>query len=272
MNDYKVASIKGKRDYMEDTWYYNKKNGITIAFICDGHGGDTISKLTREKLANLLFNNVSNCASNYQIAVNIRNTIIQYSETLKNITSGSTLTGILKTNSTVFIYNIGDSRTCIKLGPNTIVYMLNPIFNFMGDFDYMSNIVYNETNFFSTIDHDTDNVNERNRVLASGGTIKNDRVNNILAVTRALGDTDIGPGVSAVPDVWWIKKQHLKGPILMFSDGIYEPGKEDYKLKEHFTNERIYNIAITKGLDTLIQYVNSHKSEDNMTALMVMNN
>ena len=272
MNDaFIVETSQGNRDYMEDTWYYKKKNEIVVAFVCDGHGGDKISKMTANKLGELLFYSISQCSfqSNYQMGVKIRNTIVKYAEELRNIQSGSTLTGIVSTKKAVYVYNIGDSRTCIKLKPHSIVYFLNPIFNFKGDFDYMTNVIYSETDFFATIDHDTDNEKEVHRVLATGGFIYNERVNDILAVTRALGDTDIGPGVSAVPDIFWFNKEALNGPVVMFSDGIYEPGKIDKKLSKIFSNEYIYNLAVTQGPKKVMDHAKEYKTMDNLTVLIV---
>jgi serine/threonine protein phosphatase PrpC len=54
-----IKSIQGKRDYMEDRYNYLERNGLIIAFVCDGHGGHTVAEITSKNLGPVLYNTVS---------------------------------------------------------------------------------------------------------------------------------------------------------------------------------------------------------------------
>ncbi len=94
-----------------------------------------------------------------------------------------------------------------------------------------------------------------------------DRLNGILSVTRALGDSDIGDGLSFVPDVYWFKKSLLDGPILMYSDGIYE--LERYQKEIPFNTSFLYDYANKNGANELVNYAFQNGSEDNLTVLLL---
>jgi hypothetical protein len=78
--------------------------------------------------------------------------------------SGSTLTGIVVDKTTVFIFNIGDSRTSFGINKEAI-YFLNPVFNTIGIFQDELNVIiikirgklflYSDHNTFSEIEKKT---------------------------------------------------------------------------------------------------------------------
>ena len=253
---------------MEDKYIYFKEKNITIAMVCDGHGGYIASLKTCNALPKLLFKALNNIKrTNIRHAQIIRKVIIDWSEQIKHYKSGSTLTGIVIKNDIVYIFNVGDSRTCLKLKPKSIIYNLDPTFDSKGNF--IDNLVVNfsESQFFCTKDHDATNNIEKERIKSAGGKIVGDRLNGILSVTRSLGDADIGTGLIAVPDIFWTKKELINGPILMYSDGIYEPLRS--KTKNNFNNDYLYELAVSKGAEALVNYALENNSQDNLTALLV---
>jgi serine/threonine protein phosphatase PrpC len=272
-----VKSIKGKRPYMEDRYAYFEENGIIIAFICDGHGGyitaeNTVNKLTPMLYKNLLLYSKTQHITNINIALIIRRTINLWGENVKKTDSGSTLTGFVCMNNNVFIFNIGDSRTCVWLKPDTFIYRLRSIFDNNGEFIDKVIVDYTHSPFFVTEDHDPLNKEDVIRVYNSGGKIYENRLNGILSVTRALGDNGIGKGLTFIPDVYWFKKSNVLGPIIMYSDGIYEPGKfmtPDKKDANNFSNKFLYFIGMKKGADNLVRYSYNNGSEDNLTAMVI---
>jgi len=261
-------SIKGGREYMEDRYVYYEENNIIICMICDGHGGYLTSSKTTMELPYLLYNAVVNInKSNIYTASEIRNVINDWATKMKPMKDGSTLTGIIVIKDYTFIFNIGDSRTCIKLQPKSVVYTLQPTFDDKGEFINKLIVDYNELTFFCTKDHDSNNFIEQVRIKSAGGKIINNRLNGILSLTRALGDNDIGLGICAVPDIYWVKNDNIDGNILMYSDGIYEPEKNH--VETNFSDIYLYTIAEKEGIDALVKYALDNKSEDNITAVLI---
>eukprot|EP00494_Astrolonche_serrata_P032883 UN33152 len=58
-----------------------------------------------------------------------------------------------------------------------------------------------------TRDHKPYHTDEFNRIVKAGGMVEKQRVNGLLAVSRALGDLTIKPAVSVVPTTqrWFIE-------------------------------------------------------------------
>lgn len=266
-----VKSIQGKRDYMEDRYAYLERNGIIIAMVCDGHGGDKIADLTAQELPKKLLAVLSKITgTNVAHAAAIRDTIIDWGSQVFKIKSGSTLTGIAVKNGIVYVYNVGDSRTCFKLIPNTFVYHLVPTFDSNGDFNVEKIIInYSQQQFFCTVDHDPDSKVEQTRIKNAGGRIVGERLNGILSVTRALGDADVGNGISAIPDVYWTNQSNIISPVFMYSDGIYEPQRYAKNGEQKFDNRYLHYLATMFGSEVVVKYAYDNGSDDNITALVV---
>ena len=263
-----VKSIKGRREYMEDRYAYIEENGIIVAMVCDGHGGYEVAKETCLALPKLIHAALFiTSGTNVKHAKIIRDIIIKWGEKMRNEYSGSTLTGVAIKDDTVYIYNIGDSRTCMGLTPGTFVYKLAPKFNSIGEFVEYTHIDFERLAFYCTNDHDSENHFEHNRVLSKGGNISENRLNGILSVTRALGDRDVGIGISYIPDIMWIKKSHVRDPIVMYSDGIYE--LQRYGTTANFNDDFLYYLGATKGAETLVDYAYNNGSDDNLTAFVI---
>lgn len=263
-----VKSIQGKREYMEDRYAYMEKNNITVAMVCDGHGGFHAAAATIKNLPHMIYNALLQPRNtNVKYAEAIRVVIMDWGKEIKGYHSGSTLTGIAIKDDIVYIYNVGDSRTCMQVKPTGFIYTLTPIFNDIGEFVERIHINYIQPQFFCTIDHDGELTTEAKRVNNAGGKIVNKRLNGILSVTRALGDTDVGPGLSSVPDVSWVKRSVVNGPILMYSDGIYEPQR--YGKEEAFNDRYLYYLATKFNSEVLVNYAYNNGSDDNLTALLI---
>ena len=262
-----VKSIQGKRDYMEDRYAYIKDH-ITVAMVCDGHGGYQVAAKTANELPGLLLNGLKTFqGSNLQNALKIRDIVRGWGDALIRARSGSTLTGIVAKDDTVYFYNVGDSRSCTVVDPNVNIYMLQPQFDDEGELSKRIYVDFTTTKFFCTVDHDHTQPSEVERVKKCGGSISSERLNGILSVTRALGDGDVGPGVCSVPDVYWVKRSAIRGPILMYSDGLYEPHR--YNPKVNFKDDNLYNICLRRGCGDVVKYAYDNGSDDNITAMLV---
>jgi serine/threonine protein phosphatase PrpC len=257
-----ASSFKGRRDYMEDTASHISNGNTSIALVCDGHGGDSMSKKCSKELPVYLLQAKS--VDPIQKALEIRKIIVDFGNATKRTKSGTTLSGILDDGEHVFVYNVGDSRTSIHMKN------VAEVFHLKSEFDknnVCKSIVSKfNTSFFTTIDHDATLKDEQVRIAGSGGVLVGDRLNGILNVTRTLGDNGVGPGLCHVPDVFWMKKSNICGPVLLYTDGIYETIKGDKSTeKKHL----IYHMAEKHGAEALVANAYNSGSTDNLTALLV---
>lgn len=263
-----IKSIQGKREYMEDRHAFLKEKNIMIALICDGHGGHQVADDTSRELPLLILHALqTTTGTNVKHAEAIRNTIIEWGSKVHKRQSGSTLTGIAVKNDIVYIFNIGDSHTCMKLLPGSFTYMLAPLFDQTGKYLDRIRVDYMQKQFFCTGDHDSSSPIEVDRVRDAGGRIADNRLNGILSVTRALGDGDIGPGISFIPDIYWTKKTLIDGPIVMYSDGVYE--LQRYTTTHDFSDKYLYERAKNFDSANIVQYAYDNGSDDNLTAMVV---
>jgi len=72
-----------------------------------------------------------------------------------------------------------------------------------------------------TTDHTPTREDELRRIEASGGNVLNGRVNGMLAVSRALGDRELKPFVSAEPDIQEIDLTDTDDVLILASDGLW---------------------------------------------------
>jgi serine/threonine protein phosphatase PrpC len=257
-----ASSFKGRREYMEDTASHISKDGISVALVCDGHGGDSMSKRCSKELPVYLLQAKSK--DSIQKALEIRQIIVNFGNATKRTKSGTTVTGILDDGDFLYIFNVGDSRTSVHMKNVGEVFHLKSEFD--GNNVCRSIVSKFNTGFFTTIDHDASLKDEQVRIAGTEGVLVGDRLNGILNVTRTLGDNGIGPGLCHVPDVFWIAKKDIMNPVVMYSDGIYEPIKGDQSdEKKHL----IYHIAEKHGAEALVANAYNSGSSDNLTAIVM---
>lgn len=259
-----ATSIKGRREYMEDSASFIEHNGRSVVVVCDGHGGDSMSKKCSKELPVILVQ-TKPLENPIQTATDIRRSIMEFGEASKRTKSGTTVTGVVDDNEWIYIFNIGDSRTSVHLIPDGKVYHLKPVFGDGGKIEKSVVILYH-TPFFTTADHDSNHEDEASRIELSSGILMGDRLNGILNVTRTLGDNGVGPGLDYTPDIYWIKRSDIVGPIFMYTDGVYETFKDDRSIeKKHM----LYHMAEKWNTENLVQHMVNEGSSDNITAVLV---
>ena len=115
---------------------------------------------------------------------------------------------------------------------------------------------------FTTEDHKPNNTLERERIEAGGGTVRANRVNGMLAVSRALGDFEMKKDVnrdqtkqlvSAEADVTAQERDPNDNFILICCDGVYDV-QTNFQLVK-FINDRLPSKYHLKDLmEELINY------------------
>tara|TARA_R110001599_G_scaffold353841_1_gene599806 strand:+ start:16650 stop:17810 length:1161 start_codon:yes stop_codon:yes gene_type:complete len=116
-------------------------------------------------------------------------------------------------------------------------------------------------------DHKPDETNEKKRVEAAGGTVTKEandvyRVGRSLAISRAIGDTELAPAVIPTAFVYGPFKMKIGGYYIMASDGIFDV----------MSNIEIFNrLKIAKNIDQelkdLTEISRDRKSHDDMSLL-----
>lgn len=128
-----------------------------------------------------------------------------------------------------------------------------------------------------TVDHKPTDFHEQQRILAAGGAIENDRVDGLLAVSRAFGDTFLKSNsrvsaeeqkVSAVPDVFVVENVGGDDMVLLICDGVYEQStnKQAVDLLKKFLLQTPQDPARALGRMFGTQVL---RSGDNMTSILV---
>ncbi|SPQ96553.1 PPM-type phosphatase domain-containing protein [Plasmodiophora brassicae] len=124
-----------------------------------------------------------------------------------------------------------------------------------------------------SMDHKPSLASEVARVKDAGGFIAGNRVNGVLAVSRALGDHVLKPSVSAVPH---ITRHVLTGDdrfVIAACDGIWDVMTDDDAAL--FVNDQLAAAAPTEGnpagraASALVTRAFEKQSMDNLTAIVI---
>ncbi|TGZ69906.1 hypothetical protein CRM22_003475 [Opisthorchis felineus] len=135
---------------------------------------------------------------------------------------GSTASTVLIVNNTMYIANLGDSK--VVLG--RMVRDLHPVSSDNGDSNKSEEShsgSYSLTAVCLTRDHNPMDYEERQRIQASGASVQNGRVNNILEVSRSFGDYQFKKqGVTCIPDVKKCQLTPNDRFLLIACDGLWK--------------------------------------------------
>lgn len=241
-----IYSTRGNKDKMEDVYVINNEDGIFLAGIFDGHGGDEIAiylskniKSVKDIIGNptyLDYNKIN------KFFINMDKDILKL---YPNTNSGSTCTLVIIVNDHILFINLGDSTS----------------------------IYFNSKIYYKTKPHRPNKNVETNRILLSNNFITNNngtyRINNSLAVSRSFGDykykfiggkyNGVISASSIIPSISILNKIN-KSKIIMGSDGLFDfIDDEDILFYRKKTNYpvNIINKAIKYG------------SKDNIMLIMI---
>jgi len=194
----------GLRNHMEDTIaiQFDKERRLLISCVFDGHGGDQCSRYLQHnfiplflKYMSIMNGSIKNaiCESLYHIHKCIIDNYLTE--------SGSTVNVLIIDYGSGLFYcaNIGDSRIIATRGTNK------------GTRDVIQ----------ISIDHKPMDKDEYKRIIQSGGYVKDNRVNGILAMSRAIGDYNINMYLSHRPDIYIGRIDSIEF-FIQGSDGLFD--------------------------------------------------
>jgi len=283
---YHSYSSRNKRSYQEDCFFIkdNFKNNpinlydysdtdnftkldISLFGVFDGHGGSDISLFLNNELPKYFYKkNI--------ITDNIPKPTIKYSNyiftTFKDIHDKLNKTNINSNSqgSTVcicFIYTCRD-KLCITS-------------SWIGDSRAIACNQYLIAESL-TLDHKPNNILEKYRIEAAGGSITNyigdvPRINGVLAVSRSFGDSDQSPYVTSRPDI--IHRFCNYKFIIVATDGLWDVMNNqdvvDFILEYIFKNSINIVKTTSEDIDTNIAYLLCNKaielgSNDNISIII----
>lgn len=264
-------TIGNVKENNEDTFYFNIDKNFTSVFVFDGHGGKDVSEYLQYNFEKIFIDNLIKDFKWPGIEQKITDLFVNLDKKIKNnkelnsFEVGSTVSGFILTDNKIIFINLGDSKT----------------------------LFYNNVSYFFTIDHTPSNEDEKSRILQTS-KIQNKRINNIINVSRALGDFRfkknknklINP-ISNFPDIKIIDiTNETSFFIIVATDGltimnekiIYLVStrlKEMNKINEiptstenNFTNSTIDNKNIK--LKIVSDLINESNKYDNITVILYL--
>lgn len=270
-----VGRTRGKRPYMEDvdcgfdSVEIADNNTISLYCVFDGHGGKDCAEYAAEhvpaKLFSYLRHNKQCTEAMFRAFVDVDREFLESSYAYSN--SGSTANAILyhRAINTFVIANIGDARAV--LCRRTVALDLS-------------------------VDRKATNAEEIARIAKEGGFVSNGRVQGVLAVARAMGDTSLKesshkPILVADPELSCFSP--IKGDefVVIASDGLWDvmPSQavvdavreklveEDilpFDPEKAIEASKISEVLSRIGNQIAVYAVNDMNSGDNVTVMVVL--
>ena len=229
-------------EYMEDitlaiTNYTNKKSRNLFA-VFDGHGGTTTAEICKEHLPHLF----QKCLKDNPINIeqNFKTTFKKIDDKTTHCTSlGNTATVVFIENNFIYCANVGDSK-CLLISADAYTQL--------------------------SYDDKCNDANEMKRIQKEGGVVDEDeRLNGVLAVSRAIGDHDLKhKGLISVPH---FNKKILSAKdkfCVIASDGIWDEVSNDkaFDIAKECDNAKTY---AKKLMETAIK----NGSSDNISVIVI---
>ena len=228
-------------DYMEDCALsincFNKESYRHLFCIFDGHGGNVTAKLCVKKFPEIFRKCLLESPFDYEMALKKSFYLMdQEIEKIKTTEVGNTATIVFINNRLLYCANVGDS-SCALIG---------------------------KTNEFITTEDKCTNKNEMKRIEKEGGTIIDDRLGGILAVSRGLGDFDLkSKGLTCEPHITKKLIDHNINYCVLASDGVWDVLSPDEVAKITQTHK------IDEMAKKIVETAMDRGSEDNISCIVV---
>jgi len=249
-----IAHVQGRRREMEDTHLVDEityeKDGEThkaeVFAIFDGHGGDIAANFSAAHLSSYLKKHLETQESPWNA---FKLALVNLSDDFcaKYRGSGCTATIAVKMGEELWVINVGDSRTLIDNGGEAIQ---------------------------ATEDAEPDCEEYKVGVLERGGMVRTvygvARVNGMLAVARAIGDKNVGPGMTARPRItrYDLKELSSSAHLILACDGLFEvaTSRQVVNRAHRLLQEGMAPEQVAKDL---IETAYKAGSMDNISAMVV---
>ena len=266
---YVSNQIQGWRQAQEDVIIIGELyHRCSFFAIADGHAGCDAAIFLKDNLKKNLADLPSIRAiyankhiENKQIEEEIKSLFDEIDRRMwkEGITGGTTVNVVIVTDEKLIFVNVGDTKS-ILVRNNEVVFESN--------------------------DHKPENQKEQDRIISTGGFIKNGRINAKLNVSRAFGDFRLKMNktplsvyafeqhqhdqpVIVTPDVKVLKRTERDSFIAIGCDGIFDV--VSVTQLSQMTRERIGVHDSTEKLSSeIIHTAIAKNSKDNLTGKLIM--
>eukprot|EP01104_Vermistella_antarctica_P009171 TRINITY_DN2337_c1_g1_i1.p1 TRINITY_DN2337_c1_g1~~TRINITY_DN2337_c1_g1_i1.p1 ORF type:complete len:1059 (-),score=167.30 TRINITY_DN2337_c1_g1_i1:1624-4800(-) len=259
------SQTQGRRQEQQDTVSVStlvvEGKPIMYMGIFDGHSGFTAAKFAASYLhlvlADLLKTTTDVEAALIQTFERVHSSIREY-----GVGDGTTAVVSVVIDQTLFVANAGDCRTLLVTNADS------------RDEGVRSFIQ-------ASRDHKPYADDERARIVEAGGFVsENKRANGVLALSRALGDTEFEPVISHVPEITKFElNDDTSYALIMSCDGIYDVMSNEAAFRHALASEcpmggasqltdAAYNLGSTDNLSTIVLRIDSKANSILQTSLI----
>ena len=206
--------------------------------IFDGHGGNDVVKYIKDRVPQIIKDNLSNFFPIEQCFTNTFNKIDEELKFYDSEYTGSTATLVVIQDNKIYCGNVGDSRAYI---------------------------IYDSHIKQITEDHKCSIPEEAERIIRAGGKITKNRVQGQLVLSRSLGDLYCKKfGVSNVPYISVNKIEYNVKYVVIASDGVWDVVDENSVL-----NMSKMNKNAEKFCKDLVKLAIEKETKDNVSCIVI---
>ena len=248
-----ISGMQGFRKDMEDTNIVTALDQDHSLFaVFDGHCGDAAAKFAEQHFVQTLMNSKEwllyiATKSPVHLTEALTQCFLKVDADMKNDPSiemsGCTAVVVLITPTLIVCANAGDSRAVMSKHGEAVAL---------------------------SHDHKPDNPDETARILANGGYVQHNRVNGVLAVSRAFGDFELKPYVSCLPD-FQIQQRNpgVNDFIIIACDGMWDvfSNKDAINEVRAIIYEGETDIALIA--EEMVDLALNKGSNDNISAIII---
>jgi serine/threonine protein phosphatase PrpC len=246
----------GTREYMEDmiSTDCNLPFGFSYYGVFDGHGGSQVSTYLKIHMKETIKTHLLEAALDQSKDIDVPQILYKSIEkTVDDIpyqistNTGSTAIIILRRRDMVWVANVGDSRAVMNSGHNVIDL---------------------------TNDHKPMRPDEYRRITLLGGTVKKaflgdvDRVNGVLALSRAIGDFSLSPHVTWKPEISTNRLHDKNHYIFAATDGVWDVLSSQETVE--IINKKLMNNDWKDIGNSIVSQARSRNSGDNIACILIV--
>lgn len=273
-----IYTDKGSRDHFEDRYVVARVPGSMephgrhhhVYGVFDGHSGEELAEFSSQHLTSTLTEAIRDVrernarglhthCSDKDIVHALKDTVQKLDTAARNempkSSAGTTACIVYMTPTSIITLNVGDSRAILRVGASK-------------DSEDVKTLNLSR-------DHKPGDSDEMDRIMQCGGFVtvpeRGDGVHRVmgrLSLSRALGDWDMRPWVSATPDVTIQPRSSRDDFVVLATDGVWDvmtSAEVANALKRYFNEgKRPY-----QALDGLLRECRRRGSGDNITIVLV---
>jgi serine/threonine protein phosphatase PrpC len=239
--DFGWADMRGRRPDQQDTFTivpnFRDISNFHYVGLFDGHSGQKTAEFAASHF-HLVLADILNTKENPAEALTLACKRIHQEIEQRELKDGTTAIILLVQGNVYFIANLGDSRAVLCTGGRAVQI---------------------------SVDHKPDLEDEKERIVKSGGFVaESNRVNGILALSRAIGDLELVPAISHEPDIFERPVREEDEFLILACDGLWDVVSNEEAVRIAAEQKNPIEAAVK-----LRDYAFSLGSNDNITVIVV---